>query len=474
MSIFLFIFAFIQDRAIATPAQQLSQLIGQDPILQGAVAGVSVRSAKTGDILFQHHGDLRLRPASNLKLLTAAAALSVLGESYTFKTELLTDGVVIGNMLMGNLFLKGYGDPTLLKSDFDQFAEVLIQKGITEIHGNIIGDDTWYDSVRYSVDLPWSDEQAYYGAGISALSVSPDNDFDAGTVRVEITPGKKVGQSAIIHLSSNTNYVKLINQTKTVDEKGSSKITAHRVHGENIIQYSGTIPLGTKAIKEWVSVWNPTMYAIALFQQSLQEKGIRIQGTVLQRKVPKSATVMITHHSKPLSEILLPFMKLSNNTHAEMLLKEMGMVVKGKGSWEKGLEVINEELKKLGVKTENLLLRDGSGISHINLVPANELSTLLYQVQQRPWFPSFQNSLPISGQKQKLVGGSLRYRMNHPQLKGKIKAKTGTLTSVSSLSGYVESRNSGTLIFSIILNNLLDEKEGKRFEDQMAEILVNY
>jgi serine-type D-Ala-D-Ala carboxypeptidase/endopeptidase (penicillin-binding protein 4) len=474
MSIFLFLFAFIQDRAIATPFQQLSQLIGQDPILQGAIAGVSVRSAKTGEILYHHQGDLRLRPASNLKLLTAAAALSVLGESYTFKTELLTDGVIIGNMLMGNLFLKGYGDPTLLKSDFDQFAEVLIQKGITEIHGNIIGDDTWYDSVRYSVDLPWSDEQAYYGAGISALSVSPDSDFDAGTVRVEITPGRKVGQPAIIQLSPNTNYVQLINQTKTVDEKTSSKIKVDRVHGGNIIYYSGTVSLKTNVMKEWVSVWNPTMYAIALFQQSLHEKGIRIQGTVLQGKVPKSATVLISHHSMPLAEILVPFMKLSNNTHAEMLIKEMGKVEKGEGSWDMGMEVLHAELKKLGVKTENLLLRDGSGISHINLVPANELSNFLYHVQLKSWFPSFQNSLPISGQKQKLVGGSLRYRMNHPQLKGKIKAKTGTLTSVSSLSGYVESRNSGTLIFSIILNNLLDEEKGKRIEDQMAEILVNF
>ncbi|MHC0035551.1 D-alanyl-D-alanine carboxypeptidase/D-alanyl-D-alanine endopeptidase [Pseudoneobacillus sp. C159] len=465
---------YFQESAVATPKQQLNQLFHQDPNLNGSIVGMSVRSASTGEIVFQHQANLRLRPASNLKLFTAAAALSVLGENYTFKTEVLTDGAIVGNMLIGNLFLKGYGDPTLLKADFEKFANQLTQKGITEIHGNVVGDDSWYDSVRHSIDLPWSDEQAYYGAGISALTVSPDEDFDGGTVRVEITPGKKVGHRANIQLAPKTNFITVINQTKTVDEKASSKMTMDRLHGKNVIHYWGTIPKGNKLIKEWVSVWNPTMYAATLFQESLWEKGITVHGRVIQGNTPKSATVLITHHSMPLSKILVPFMKLSNNTHAEMLIKEIGKVVKGEGSWDMGLEVLNEELREMGVHTENLLLRDGSGISHINLIPANELSRLLYNIQKNHWFPVFFNSLPVSGQKEKLVGGSLRYRMNQPDLAGKIRAKTGTLTSVSSLSGYIESKNSGTLIFTIILNNLLDEEKGKRLEDKMAEILINF
>ncbi|MFC4556869.1 D-alanyl-D-alanine carboxypeptidase/D-alanyl-D-alanine-endopeptidase [Virgibacillus kekensis] len=479
--LFLFLFIFIAGNDLDnkpgktantteernTMTERLDQFIKNEQKLSGAIAGVSIRSADNGKLLYENIGDVRLSPASNMKLLTAAAALETLGEEYIFPTEILVNGKVKNGDLKGDLYIKGKGDPTLLPADLENFAAKIKEKGITKIEGDIVGDDTWYDDIRLSPDLIWSDEHWYYGAQISALTVSPNKDYDAGTVIVEVKPSEK-GEEPTVTISPETDYIEIKNKAQTVAGGSEEDLELRRLHGTNTILIEGTIPAGASHVKEWMAVWEPTGYVMNLFDEALKEQGITWTGQVRTGTAPEKSEVLFTHESMPLSELMIPFMKLSNNTHAEVLVKEMGKVVHGEGSWEKGLEVVEKQLKKLGMNTDTLMIRDGSGISHINLLPPNEISNLLFKVQNEKWFETYKNSLPIAGKEDRFVGGTLRHRMEGME----VYAKTGTIYGVSTLSGYVKAENGERVIFSIMLNNLLDEDDGPAIEDQLVKIIA--
>lgn len=456
-----------------TAYQKLTELLKKEKILDGAVAGMSIRSADTNELLYDYNGGIRLRPASNMKLLTAAAALSSLGHNHRFTTEVWIDKKIVGNILKGNVYLKGKGDPTLLKEDLDHLAKEIKNYGIEEIEGRVIGDDSWYDRVRLSPDLIWSDEETYYGAQVSALTISPDKDYDAGTVILELKPGKNIGDPAEITMLPKSSRVTIENKAMTASPDSASMIEIKREHGKNMIKVEGLLPMDSKPKKKWVSVWEPGEWTAHLFKQALRQQGITVKEPSTLGITPKNAIKIADHVSMPLSELLKPFMKLSNNGHADVLVKEMGKVSLGEGSFEKGLEVLERELARYGIEPANHLIRDGSGISHLTMVTANDISSLLYQVQKEDWFNVFLDSLPIAGNEDRLDGGTLRSRLNGTPLAGKVRAKTGTLTSVTSISGYLTTETGKELIFSILLNNLLDEDEGKKLEDKIISILWN-
>lgn len=441
-----------------------------DERLHGAVTGVSIRHAENGELLYSHMGNIRLHPASNMKVLTAAAAFEVLGADYRFLTEVWTDGKIVDGVLTGNLYLKGKGDPTLMESDLVQFAKELKAMGIQRIEGHVAGDDSWYDDVRLSRDMDWTDEPYYYGAQVSALNLSPNEDYDAGTVIVEIRPGSNAGSQAAVSVIPATDYVTIVNKATTSRRGGANTIKVEREHGTNRIIVEGTIPLGNPGIQRWSSVWEPTGYVMDVFRKALTAEGIVLDSMFpepLTAETPADATLLASKTSIPLRELIIPFMKLSNNGIGEVLTKEMGRVIHGEGSWDKGLEVIQDTVMQFGVDPETIYLRDGSGISHVTMIPADELSKLLYEIQKADWYPLFEDSLPVAGVVDRMTGGSLQWRMNGTAAEGNVKAKTGSLTTVSSLAGYVTTRDGQKLIFSILINNYV-ARTVKPVEDMIA------
>ncbi|WP_242517773.1 D-alanyl-D-alanine carboxypeptidase/D-alanyl-D-alanine-endopeptidase [Halobacillus sp. GSS1] len=466
-----------QEREVSEGETALKEKIDhvlENEVLHGAVAGVSIRHAESGEVVYEKNAHLRLTPASNTKLFTGAAALETLGPEYTFTTEMWTDGEIEDGRLKGNLYLKGKGDPTLMEKDLRAMVSFLREKGVREITGDVLVDDTWYDNIRLSHGIQWSEESEYYAAQVSALTLSPDDDYDAGTVLITVSPANKEGKPATVKVTPDNEYVKIVNRTKTGNTKKEEELKVEREHGTNTIIIEGAMEIDDPVSKSWIAVFEPTGLVHELFHNSLVKEGIRVKGSSTKiAETPEHATRLYEHASMPLKELFLPFMKLSNNGHAEALVKEMGRVVHDEGSWEKGMDVVEAEMRRLGVNMDTVQLNDGSGMSATNFIPAHEISQLLFQVQQREWFPAFRQSLPVAGNEERFVGGTLRERMQDTGAEGNVRAKTGTLTGVSSLSGYVTTKDGEPLIFAMVFNHFLSE-DVDEIEDQLAVILSEH
>ena len=171
----------------------LDEFIRTAPDLEGAIAGISVRDTSDTSLLYEHQADIRLTPASNMKLLTSAIALDLLGETHTFPTDVWIDGSIHKNIARQSLSPRLWR-PDIVRKRFCRISQTSQKAGIHTIRGQLAADDTWFDDTRYSIDLPWSDEDQYYGAQISALTASPNEDYDAGTIILEVKPERKQGR----------------------------------------------------------------------------------------------------------------------------------------------------------------------------------------------------------------------------------------------------------------------------------------
>lgn len=430
----------------------------QDGRLNGASIGVIVRNAKTGAVLYDRNADTQEIPGSNNKIETSTAAFGILGADYRFRTSVYTRG--------GNLYLKGTGDPTLRQADYDRLAAAVAAKGIKKIKGNLVADDTWFDGPFTPPDWDPSDLPYSYGAGISALTVSPDDVFDAGSVGMTVTPGEE-GKPVKATLNPPTSVVKIDNRATTGKAGTGSTVSADRTNGTDTIVVTGSYPADGGKEEHLSTVPNPTLYAADVFRRALKVHGVTVAGATERAATPKTAKVVTTRRSMPLSQLAASYLKLSNNQISEILTKAIGRKATGKGTWTAGFAATSRYLKTLGVDTTQVEQTDGSGLSRTNKTTPRQLSVILKAVQRKPWFSTWYNALPIAGQADQLVGGTLASRMKGTPAAGNVHAKTGTLTGVTALSGYVKDDTGQPLIFSVIFNGY---KGGapKDIEDKIA------
>lgn len=445
----------VQAAASYTNLHKAVNAVMAEGAMRNANSSVTVRKASDGEIVYAHQADKGITPASSLKLLTAAAALELLGEDFRFRTEVLTDGgISSGNVLHGDLYLKGMGDPTLLKRDFDNFAVALKKAGVHRITGNLIGDDTYFDKERLSPGIERNDESYYYAAQISALSVSPNEDYDTSTVIVDARPGAR-NRAANVTLTPATDVVRVINRSKTVAKGNRNTLRITRQYRTNNIVITGNAPIGSGGKREFIAVSNPTSYALDVFKKSLTAQGIKLgpSSKVAYKATPENARVLVAKDSMPLKALMIPFMKLSNNSHAEVLAKTMGKVVRGHGNWYHGLKAMRRYATSIGLDESQWFFEDGSGMSQRNKVTSSQLTELLYTARLQPWSQSFLQGLPFAGSPAKFTGGTLRNRMRNSPTQGNVIAKTGSLDNVKALAGYVKTRDGEQLIFTILTEN---------------------
>lgn len=462
--------------------------------------GAHIQTAN-GKVLFERDASKSFIPASNMKLYTTAAALDTFGPEQTWKTSVYAAKPVSkAGVLAGDLILYGRGDPNLSArfdaenpqkyGDFyaaekiaaiEQLADQLKARGIKVITGNVVGDDSYFAGDQLGTFWEWDDLQFYYGAEMSALTVN-DN-----VITYVVTPGRRVGDAPKIAAKPPTKFPVIINHA-TTSASGQTRIGVHRQLDTNIVEFFGSIPRNAKDFEVEIAVHNPASFAATLLKEALQRRGIRHSGRIVhwdaaaRVKNPFDETKLIelaSVQSQPLATLLKVVNKPSQNLHAELLLRQLGgphgvheldEYGKPKTTLSRAYEARKLFLQKAGVDLTGLSLRDGSGMARSDLVTPRATARLLEFMTAHPQFTVFRESLPVAG-----FDGTLERRMKGTPAEGNVRAKTGTLTYVNALSGYLTTARGQVLIFSFYGNNYTNGgREVTSVMDQICNLLVGY
>ena len=438
-----------------------------DSVFVPAYASLKIVSLDRGDVLYERDSKKLMRPASNMKLLTASAAISLLGKEHQFKTAISSTDTIRDGVLEGNLYFKGYGNPDLKTADLDTLVKQIKAAGISEIRGDVCADVSYFDDLYWGYGWNWDDEPYQYAAFLTPLTIN-DN-----CVRVLVGPGRAAGDSAFVSIEPATSYVSVVNTARTVADSVTRRLNVTRLFKErlNTIIVEGEVKTGSRLSETEISVWRPELYAAHLLKEALGRKGIRVSGSAVVRPSPTKVQEIALHQQR-FDSMVVNLNKISDNLSAELTLKTLGAIRKGiPGSAQAGLYVVREFLSSLGIDTTKFLNADGSGLSYYNLITTEMLSQLLIGMARRPdVFPLFYESLPIAG-----VDGTLRNRMKGTFAEGNLRAKTGTISGVSSLSGYVKSRDGEMLVFSMTMQNFLQSSRFYRdAQDKIGALLAGF
>jgi serine-type D-Ala-D-Ala carboxypeptidase/endopeptidase (penicillin-binding protein 4) len=488
------------------PLPERISVVLSDPDLSRGFWGIEVVSLSTGRTLYAQNADKLFTPASNTKLFTTAAALALIGPDYKFHTTVETGGTLDRyGRLTGDLFLIGRGDPNLSGRELpydlrtqrnehpievlEHLADALVQKGVKYVDGDIIADDSYFAFERYGEgwsqdDLVWAD-----GAPVSALTIN-DN-----VVFVNILPADRPGERAFVSVTPFADYYRIDNRIITTPAGTGRKIFINREPGSTVLTLWGNMPLDDAGANEALAIEDPAQFAAQLFRSLLERRGIAVYGNQRTRHTELASLstfsvttiapsrggndsqlrplqvnpplVLASYESKPLIEDVRVINKVSQNLHAEILLRLLGKEKGTSGTVEGGLEVLRGFLTQVGIPSDQYLFYDGSGLSRQNLVTPHALVQLLHYADSQPWGQLYRNSFPIAG-----VDGSLFDRFNNT-LRGRLYGKTGALGGVKTLSGYATTARGEKVAFAILSNNFnLPIKRVTDTIDRVVEAIV--
>lgn len=442
-----------------------------------AFVGIHVVDLAHGRTLYRRNEDRLFLPASNMKLFTTALALLRLGPEYRFVTQLVLEP-------SGDLVMVGSGDPSLSGRAFpysrdspvgprlqsiEDLADQAVTRGLRRIDGDVVGDDRLYPWAPYPPGWTQDDAMQEYGAPVSALTLNEN------TTMLAIRPGTHSGLPVHLTIDPALEYYAIDNRILTVGPGGAPKIRISRLPGTRQLLLWGSIPAGHAEVREDLAIDDPALFAAAALYDALTRRGIAITGRPVARhraastdyEAPAGAA-MASRTSPPLLQLLQVMDKVSQNLHAELLLREVGRVTRHAGTREAGLEELSAMLMEMGASPGESRLEDGSGLSRNALATPRLITRLLAHLYASKYRDEWLSFLPVGGH-----DGTLRHRMCCLMETRGIRAKTGSLSRALALSGYAESRTHGRLAFSILVNDFsAPQADVRSWIDKIATVLL--
>ncbi|MBT8487542.1 MAG: D-alanyl-D-alanine carboxypeptidase/D-alanyl-D-alanine-endopeptidase [Gemmatimonadetes bacterium] len=442
-----------------------------------------VTSLDTGDTIFAIAPDAPLAPASNVKLLTTAAALHLLGPDFRFRTWLLSEADIDDGVLLGDLVIYGTGDPGI--SDrfyrskdevFQRLADQLETAGIHTVTGDLVADASYFDGPLRDEGWDSRDLNEHFTAGISALS------YNENVVSFRIRPGEP-GEPPLVETVPPHSALVVENAAETVTGQARPRLAILRDDPLEPVRIVGRLRVGARDVWRQMTVAVPADFVAASLRATLEERGIVVEGgdrSVVRggfSTVPKLAApalgrpgprILATHESRPLIDYLHVVNKESHNLLAELIFRTMGRVTEGEGTPQAAATAVLRTLHEIGVDTTNLVQRDGSGLSGRNRIPAGAFVQTVEAMSDGPLWGEYWATLPRAGTRYELG------RMYRTAAAGNLRAKTGTIRGVSALSGMVRSRDGERLAFSLIVNDSPSQTRAKRLENQVGVRLAEF
>lgn len=435
---------------------------------------VHVAELESGEEVYSYRADELKIVASNTKLVTSAAALDALGPGYLFETRVLARGAVADGVLAGDLAVIGGGDPNLSGRHhfgdpfavFRRWAAALKARGVARVAGEVFLVNGLFDPARIHPDWPKDQLSKWYEAPVESLS------FNDNCVLVRVWPGSRPGRRARVELVPELPLFGIENTTRTTASRRHHVVHIGRRPGSNVLTVSGAMYLHSRRpVESWVTVEDPAQFFGSALVAALAQEGVEVAGGArpLDRLTGSDWQEVAIHRSDLLTTLEV-INKRSQNFYAESLVKLLGALRCGEGSWQRGVQAATEFLAGFGIEPGAFRMADGSGMSRNNRFTARQLTTLLRHMARHRWGREFILSLPHSGE----AGLRWEDRLAKPPYAGNVLAKTGTLSGVSTISGYAKAVSGKVYVFSILGNGVRSNWQAVRAQDRILKALIDH